>query len=105
MEAPPACGYLKLRHRHEFHVKVTLEVAAANRDVEFIMFKGVARGLFEELGEPGAYGGANGAGIDFGSRSCEQLAIDFGNKLASMKYRVTEIDISEDGENGATVNF
>jgi hypothetical protein len=83
-----------------FHVQVTVQVNHDDRDVEFIALKSKAQGVFESLGEH------TDLGVDFGLQSCEMLgrklmAILRNNNIAE----VVEVQVSEDGENGAIVGY
>lgn len=73
-----------------FHFKVTMEVYHDDREVEFIMFKHELENLYS----------SDVMQLDF--RSCEMIADDIAFYL-NHKYpeRWYEIEVSEDGENGA----
>lgn len=94
--APDAYAYLRSKHRHEFHCKVEIAVGGSNREVEFCHFKDVAHGEFIKLCT------ADG---DFGSRSCEMIADDLRAALLHLHYRVSAVEVSEDGENGAVLRW
>lgn len=83
-------SFLGHPHRHIFHFKVTIDVYHNDRDIEFILFKRELEALY----------GNNTLQMDF--KSCEMLAEDLINYI-STKYpkRAIEVEVSEDGENGA----
>jgi hypothetical protein len=96
--APKEVAYLKDPHRHVFHVKVSIQVEGDDRELEFIMVKRAVRYHFA------AYAGFLGGIVDFGSKSCEQIAGALAAEL-SRRYdnRAMRIEISEDNENGAVL--
>jgi hypothetical protein len=79
-------SYLRVEHRHVFHIKAYKWVNHDDRDVEFIMLK---HRIQEYLNE--TY-----PNHKFGKKSCEML----GRELAE-KFDLCQVDVSEDGENGA----
>jgi hypothetical protein len=104
--APEACSYLRAIHRHVFHVRVEAAVSHGNRDIEFIRFKHLAEEVFRGLSLPFPNGWmCTHAGIFLGARSCELLAQDLYHELKGNYLTITEITVSEDGENGATCRF
>lgn len=80
--------YLKVPHRHIFHVKAYHIVEHNDRDVEFIMMK---HRIQEYLSKK--YRGGK-----FGAKSCEMLATE----LCEV-FNLTRCEVSEDLENGAIV--
>ena len=96
-DALPAAKYLSFEHRHVFHVRVEIQVKHNERDVEFIRFKEIAKVAFESLGRPSIYGD-----IHFDGQSCETLATNLIQALGD--YEVVQVEVSEDGENGAVVS-
>jgi hypothetical protein len=88
-------AFLRLEHRHEFHVRVDVAVTL-DREVEFIFLKKEAENTFRLIG---------GISDDYGSRSCEMLAVELAEKLQLKSYKVTSVTVSEDGENGATITI
>lgn len=83
--------FLKYSHRHMFHVTAKAEQFHDDRDIEFIEMK---RFLKDEWD-----------GGDFDNQSCEMIAKDIVELLQD-KYgenRDYEVEVSEDGENGALV--
>lgn len=87
-------SFLGNPHRHIFHFRVTIDVFHNDRDIEFILFKRELEGLY----------GNNTLQMDF--KSCEMLAEDLIGYISN-KYpgRSIQVEVSEDGENGATLSF
>lgn len=93
-EANESHSYLRDRHRHVFHFKVSVSVRHNNRDIEFIELKET---LQKHFAEP----------MFINDQSCEQLAeraIEFVNTVYN-EPDLIEVEVSEDGENGAIVTF
>lgn len=93
-DAPAGVEFLKNPHRHMFHFRVTLDVFHNDRDVEFILFKRELEALY------------TAATLEVDYKSCEMLAEDLINYI-SAKYpsRRVSVEVSEDGENGATLEY
>lgn len=87
-------SFLANPHRHIFHFRVNIQVTHNDRDIEFIQFKRWLESLYNE------------GTLQLDHKSCEMLADELYERIA-MKYpdRKVEIEISEDGENGATVLY
>lgn len=87
-------SFLGSPHRHIFHFRVTLDVFHNDRDVEFIMFKRELEALY-----------GNGT-LQMDYQSCEMLAEGLIEYISS-RYpeRNISVEVSEDGENGATLVF
>ena len=87
-------SFLGHPHRHIFHFKVAIEVFHDDRDIEFIMFKRELEGLYE------------GGILQLDYKSCEMIADDLAAYIKD-KYpgRELTIDVSEDGENGASCYY
>ncbi|MDE1904868.1 MAG: hypothetical protein KGH75_00270 [Rhodospirillales bacterium] len=92
---PGATGrraYLADRHRHLFHVEVSLATTHDDREVEF----------HDLLREVELYG----QGEERGSASCEQMARELGTDLRAMyPGRALAVSVFEDGEVGATLRW
>ena len=106
-------SFLGSPHRHQFKVKLTVPVTHFNRDVEFIQlqravvkafYARVSGGRKIQVGDP----------LQLGAMSCEMMAEDvyaaFLVALAKLKGKrnavhPATVEVSEDGENGATVVF
>lgn len=89
-DAPASVAYLRNPHRHVFHFKVWIEVFHDDREIEFIIFKRELEDLFGE------------GALKLHNQSCEMLS-DALHKEIATKYphRRIQIEVSEDGENGA----
>ena len=87
-------SFLGYPHRHIFHFKVHIEVEHSDRAIEFIQFKRWLDNLY-----------ANET-LMLDSKSCEMIAEDLYLQIAT-RYpgRATKIDVSEDNENGAYLEF
>lgn len=85
--------FLGYDHRHLFNFKIAIEVFHNDRDIEFIQFKRWLEDLY------------NGA-LEFNHKSCEMLADDLSLKIQK-RYpsRKLIIDVSEDDENGVSVEY
>ena len=87
-------SFLGYPHRHMFHFKVSLEVFHDDRDVEFIQFKRELEGLYNN----------NVMQLDY--KSCEMLAAELAKYIIDhYPGRKLKIEISEDGENGAHIEY
>jgi hypothetical protein len=88
-------SFLGHPHRHMFKFTVRLQVFHNERDVEFILLKRELQGLFKE-DEP----------MQWEGMSCESLAEDILEYIkASYGFRDCEIEVSEDGENAAILQY
>lgn len=87
-------GFLGVAHRHIFHFKVWIEVFHNNRDIEFIQFKRWCERLYST------------DVLQLNWKSCEMMADDLYEEIAT-KYpnRTVWISVSEDNENGSTVEY
>lgn len=93
-DAPKGVEFLKSPHRHIFHFRVTLNVAHDDRDVEFILFKRELESLFSE------------GTMEVDYKSCEMLASDLITYIdTAYPGRAGSVEVSEDGENGATLTW
>lgn len=87
-------SFLGHPHRHIFHFRVTIEVFHDDRDIEFIQFKRWLENLY----------GSGTLTLDY--RSCEMIADDLNAQItARYPERNTIIEVAEDGENGAVIEF
>ena len=91
-------SFLGHPHRHMFHFKVTIEVTHNDRDIEFIQFKRWCERLY--AGAPGE------AALELDYKSCEMMAEQLADQIIE-RYpnRYLQIEIAEDGENGATLTW
>ena len=88
-------SFLGVPHRHIFHFKVEIEVFHDDRDIEFIQFKRWMERLYGE-----------DAVLNLNHKSCEMIADDLAEQInARYPGRDMTITVSEDGENGATIEF
>ena len=92
--APAGVEFLKHPHRHIFHFRVTVSVEHNDRDIEFILFKRELESIYD-----------TGAML-VDHQSCEMLAEDLINYIVvSYPNRAVSVEVSEDGENGATLTY
>jgi hypothetical protein len=103
-DAPPPVEFLRARHRHLFHIMVMATVGHDERAVEFIYLSHLIlqalRSLYVAPADPELAGA-----FEFGARSCETIAIDLANQLALCGVSVRAIEVNEDDENGAMIEF
>lgn len=92
-DAPDEVAFLRDRHRHEFHVELTVSVDHDNRDVEFILLK---REL-DEFIQATLLDGRD-------TLSCEQMGVEIADHFSDVYGPGVTVDVSEDGENGAVVS-
>jgi hypothetical protein len=87
-------SFLGVPHRHIFHFRVSIEVEHLDRAIEFIQFKRWCERLYSQ------------GTLDFNFKSCEMLAVDLYEQI-NKEYpgRWVQIEVSEDGENGALMTF
>lgn len=92
--APVGVEFLAHPHRHIFHFRVDIDVFHNDRDIEFILFKRELEALY------------SAATLQMDYKSCEMLAEDLIDYI-SKKYpgRKMSVQVSEDGENGATLAY
>ena len=93
-----ADNYLQHPHRHMFHFRAEVEVTEEDREIEFIEMK--------EKAERYIRGYVLLDGMAPVQSSCEMLAretIDFLRSLYGKRHYC--VSVSEDGENGATVEL
>jgi hypothetical protein len=87
-------SFLGNPHRHIFHFRVWIDVFHNDRDIEFIQFKRWLENLYKD----------SILSLDY--MSCEMIADDLYLQVAG-RYpgRNITIEVSEDGENGCTINY
>ena len=87
-------SFLATAHRHIFHFRVWIDVFHNDRDIEFIQFKRWLENLYRD----------STLSLDY--KSCEMMADDLYDQIAQ-RYpdRTIWIDVSEDGENGASIQY
>lgn len=87
-------SFLGYPHRHIFHFNVKIQVTHNDRDIEFILFKRWCESLYED------------GTLDLNAKSCEMMADDLYGKIAvSYPGRDVIIEVSEDLENGCTIEY
>ena len=91
-------SFLGYPHRHIFHFRVCIEVFHDDRDIEFIQFKRWLERLYSADKSSGVLV------LDY--KSCEMICDELAETI-NEKYpnRRMEITVSEDGENGATIQY
>jgi hypothetical protein len=89
-------SFLASPHRHIFHFRVSIDVWHNDRDIEFIQFKRWLIAL---------YSGQDSV-LELNYKSCEMIADDLYIQIAA-RYpnRAVTIEVSEDGENGCSINY
>ena len=87
--APDDCAYLRFPHRHLFHVRIEKRVNHDDRDIEFITLKEAGEATVNQV---------KADGTDTSTWSCERWAI-----YLMMKLDLEKCEVSEDNENGASV--
>jgi len=93
-DAPEGVEFLKHPHRHMFHFRVDLQVWHDDRDVEFILFKRELESLYAE------------GTLELNYKSCEMMADDLADYIEeNYPGRNLKIEVSEDGENGASCYY
>ena len=87
-------SFLGYPHRHIFHFKVGITVTHNDRDIEFIQFKRWLEKLYQEKT------------LELDYKSCEMMSDDLYKQIiAKHPGREVHIDVSEDGENGAHIEY
>ena len=87
-------SFLANPHRHIFHFRIGIQVFHDDRDIEFIQFKRWLEGLYVD------------GTLELNYKSCEMIADDLHAQIvARYPGRNMSIDVSEDGENGATIQY
>lgn len=87
-DAPSCVSYLRVTHRHVFHVRVEWVVSHGDREREFITAKRDALELVAQQADK----------EETQTWSCEHWAMFLLERL-----NATAVEVSEDGENGARV--
>lgn len=87
-------AFLRYYHRHRFVVRVGVRVEGSNREVEFFMLK--------RLVEKEILARWDGKWFE---DSCEMIAESIGCELAKMGYNIKFVEVWEDGENGARLEW
>lgn len=88
-QAPEQCKFLRSFHRHVLHIKCWKEVSGGDREIEIIGFKtSIVKYLESRF-----------PAHDFGTLSCEQIAL-----LILETFNLSRCEVLEDNENGATIS-
>lgn len=91
---PDAKNYLKHPHRHVFKGRVDIPVNHNDRDVEFIWLKEQVERCVSHWNS------------DLGRCSCETMATNIADFVLDITPKDwVKVEISEDGENGATIKM
>ena len=87
-------SFLASPHRHMFHFRVSIDVFHNDRDIEFIQFKRWLVNLYQD----------GVLALDW--KYCEMMADDLYVQIAA-RYpdRAVTIEVSEDGENGCSIDY
>lgn len=94
-DAPEEVKFLRDEHRHEFHVVVRIEQFHDDREVEYIMLKRWVDKTLDKWPH------------NRGQQSCEMMANKLLHNLQAEygEDREYRIEITEDGENGALLEY
>ena len=83
-------SFLGYPHRHMFHFRVAISVLHHDREIEFILAKRWLESLYDNKT------------LELNHRSCEMIAEELYERISDKwPGRTINIDVSEDGENGA----
>lgn len=97
--APEQVDFLQHPHRHIFKVKVSVRVLHSDRQAEFFMTKAALDMSLQRYQD--SFNPANL--LNIGSLSCEMIAEQVLGDLHDRQIKVFMVEVSEDGENSATV--
>ena len=87
-------SFLASPHRHIFHFEAKIQVMHNDRDIEFILWKRWCESLYDT------------GVLELNSKSCEMMADDLYSQIAAnYPGRDVVINVSEDGENGCTIEY
>jgi hypothetical protein len=100
-EAPEEVLYLRDVHRHVFGVRVEVLVEGSNREVEFHILKREATSVLIEFYTPHMHNRE----VHFGNHSCEMIAEVVGDGLRRAGFRVSAVEVDEDGENAGRIEW
>jgi hypothetical protein len=90
--APEKVSFLRNLHRHIFKVKVWFKVNHNNRDLEFFLMKEKIENRLEQTLKAINYENIG---------SCETLC----ENISTFDNKITKVEVSEDGENGAILTL
>jgi hypothetical protein len=92
-EAPTEVRFLRPNHRHIFHFRLEKAVSHSDRDIEIILFGREVKQFLHKT-----FSSQNQPYLEFGSRSCEQIA-----EQLLKTFHLESAQVLEDNENGAIV--
>lgn len=96
--APNEVAFLRNRHRHIFHVKVSVPVRHNDRDIEFFMMKKVVDNFILNVIDPD-----NCQDVGSCEMLCERIA-DYVHRHYEYNWdEIVTVEVSEDRENGAII--
>lgn len=101
--APEPVAYLADEHRHTFTFRVEVSVTDSDREVEFHLLQHTMRRVILDFADKRTAPGE--LGVRFGFQSCEHLAERLGRHLTEDGYAVLAVEVWEDMECGARVEF
>lgn len=84
-------AFLRDWHRHVFHVRAHFSVHHDDRDLEFFRVQSTLTEICREW---------DGRQVE---KSCEMFAASILQTLLELGYHASKVEVSEDGENSATV--
>jgi len=93
-DAPANVSYLRNYHRHMFKVTAWFSVMDSNRELEFHTVQAELNSYLHTEWEK-----------VHTTYSCEHIADAIGTHFLDMDYTCTGVQVSEDGENGAIVQY
>lgn len=105
--------FLAHPHRHVFKFKVMVDVKHDERDIEFLQFQTLCMASVHNM--DGDYPGTEcdlsqyNVDVVFGPLSCETIASrlieDLLDQFGDDYFQVVQVEVFEDGENGAIVRW
>jgi hypothetical protein len=101
--APHDVWFLSANHRHVFTFRVELGVSDDDREVEFFRAQQQLKHAALKCGTDAV----DVPGVQFGGKSCEMLGREVAQRLPSLMpgVRVVAVEVWEDDENGARIEF
>lgn len=103
-DAPEPVAYLATEHRHIFTFRVEVSVTDSDREVEFHLLQQTIKRVIPDFADRRATP-LGELGIRFGFQSCEHLAERLGRHLIEDGYAVKAVEVWEDMECGARLEF
>lgn len=104
-DAPTHRDYLRVRHRHQFHIEVEAQVTHGDREIEIHDLMVAAKGALSRFYRCDTTPGGPEGWFEFGSLSCEHIAKHVASalRLAFGVDRIYIVRVLEDGEAGGVV--